>query len=110
VDAVRRAVQAAVTRARNGEGPSLIEARTWRWRGHWAGDAQTYRNPDSEPVDVEDPLDLYAYRLLADGRATPEDLQGVHMTVEDEVRAAMQQALAAPDPTEDDLGLEDVYA
>ena len=35
VDAVRASVRTAVARARAGLGPSLIEARTWRWRGHW---------------------------------------------------------------------------
>ena len=43
VEAVRASVGQAIARARAGDGPSLIEARTWRWRGHWAGDAQAYR-------------------------------------------------------------------
>jgi TPP-dependent pyruvate/acetoin dehydrogenase alpha subunit len=110
LDAVRTAVGTAVERARSGLGPSLIEARTWRWRGHWAGDDQHYRPTALEPADVEDPLDLYAYRLLAEGRATVEELKAVHTAVEDEVRAAMERAAAAPDPTADDLGLADVYA
>src|SRR5690242_8595465 len=81
VEAVRQAVSDAVARARGGDGPSLIEARTWRWRGHWAGDSQTYRSRVSEPEDVEDvedPLDLYAYRLLTEGLTTSEELQTVH--------------------------------
>src|SRR5207344_864080 len=44
VEAVRSVVGQAIARARSGGGPSLIEARTWRWRGHWAGDQQTYRD------------------------------------------------------------------
>jgi acetoin:2,6-dichlorophenolindophenol oxidoreductase subunit alpha len=110
VEAVRQAVSEAVARARGGEGPSLIEARTWRWRGHWAGDTQTYRTTDAEPHDVEDPLDLYGYRLLSRGRATLWELERVHRAVEEEVRAAMERAAAAPEPTQDDLGLDDVYA
>jgi len=110
VEAVRQAVAEAVSRARAGEGPSLIEARTWRWRGHWAGDTQPYRSANSEPPGIEDPLDLYAYRLLTERRTTLEELQTVHRTVEDEVREAMARAMAAPDATADDLGLDDVYA
>jgi acetoin:2,6-dichlorophenolindophenol oxidoreductase subunit alpha len=110
VDAVRQAVAEAVARARTGEGPSLIEARTWRWRGHWAGDPQEYRTAEVEPADVEDPLDLYGHRLLSSGLAALEALERIHAEVEAEVRAAIERAAAAPDPTAQDLGLEDVYA
>lgn len=110
VEAVRGAVGDAVGRARRGQGPSLIEARTWRWRGHWAGDDQQYRPAFDEPAAVEDPLDLYAYRLLAAGTLRLEDLEAVHSTVEQEVLAAMEKAAACPDPSAEDLGLEDVYA
>ena len=108
VDAVRSAVAEAVARARAGQGPCLIEARTWRWRGHWAADAQSYRS-DAEP-EVEDPLDLYAYRLLDSGQVTLTDLQRVHADVEDEVRAALERARAARDAGLAELGLDEVYA
>lgn len=109
VDAVRQVVAEAVARARAGEGPSLIEARTWRWRGHWAADDQGYRiAPD--PDEVEDPLDLYAYRLLDRGQATEAELLQIHADVEAEVREAMQRAASEPDAGAEELGLEDVYA
>ena len=110
VDAVRAGVGEAVERARRGEGPSLIEARTWRWRGHWAGDDQTYRDPACEPPGLEDPLDLYAYRLLELELACIEELNGIHAEVEAQVAAAMQRAMAAPDAGACELGLDDVYA
>jgi pyruvate dehydrogenase E1 component alpha subunit len=110
LDAVRDVVAEAVVRARSGGGPSLIEARTWRWRGHWAGDDQAYRRVAVEPPEVEDPLDLYAYRLIAAGTATLDQLQHIHAEVEAEVSAAMLRAAAAPDPGAGDLGLADVYA
>lgn len=108
VEAVRAVVGEAIARARAGHGPSLIEARTWRWRGHWAGDAQTYREMP-EPADVEDPLDLYAYRLLARG-VHSADLEHIHRAVESEVHVALERARAAPDAGAAELGLEDVYA
>lgn len=110
VESVRGAVGEAVARARRGGGPTLIEARTWRWRGHWAGDDQQYRLAFDEPKAVEDPLDLYAYRLLSAGQATLAELQHIDASVEADVRAAMEQAMARPDPSAVDLGLEDVYA
>jgi 2-oxoisovalerate dehydrogenase E1 component len=109
VDAVRASVGRAVARARAGLGPSLIEARTWRWRGHWAADDQTYRQAP-EPEWVEDPLDLFGYRLLEAGRARVEDLQRTHAEVGDEVRDAIEQARGSPDAGEAELGLDEVYA
>jgi TPP-dependent pyruvate/acetoin dehydrogenase alpha subunit len=108
VEAVRAALRDAVALARDGGGPTLIEARTWRWRGHWAGDAQTYRL-GPEPEHVEDPLDLFAYRLLERGTHLDE-LQNVDATVADEVRAALERARAAPVAGEAELGLDEVYA
>ncbi|MBV9327842.1 MAG: thiamine pyrophosphate-dependent dehydrogenase E1 component subunit alpha [Chloroflexi bacterium] len=110
VDAVRSSVAAAVARARAGHGPSLIEARTWRWRGHWAGDEQAYRDAALDPVDVEDPLDLYAHRLLEQGCADLGQLQAIHADVEAEVADAVARAEAAPDAGVDELGVDDVYA
>lgn len=109
VDAVRASVGRAVARARAGLGPSLIEARTWRWRGHWAADDQTYRT-GPEPEWVEDPLDLFGYRLLERNTASLEDLQRIHAEVNAEVGAAIEQARAAPDAGVAELGLEDVFA
>src|SRR5438067_957821 len=109
VDAVRGVVASAVARARAGDGPSLIEARTWRWRGHWAGDEQRYRTAPPA-ADVEDPLDLYAYRLLERGLASQADLIAVHCEVETEVKAALDRAAASRNAGEAELGLEDVYA
>jgi pyruvate dehydrogenase E1 component alpha subunit len=110
VDAVRNLVAQAVHRARTGGGPTLIEARTWRWRGHWAGDDQGYRDPVGEPRFVEDPLDLYAYHLLERGVADLPELQRVHADVEAEVREAMNRAIDQPDAGSAELGLDDVYA
>jgi TPP-dependent pyruvate/acetoin dehydrogenase alpha subunit len=108
VEAVRVALGEAVARAREGGGPTLIEAATWRWRGHWAGDAQAYRR-GPEPERVEDPLDLFAYRLLE--RGTPlAELQRLDAEVAAEVRAALERARSAPAAGAAELGLDEVYA
>jgi TPP-dependent pyruvate/acetoin dehydrogenase alpha subunit len=109
LEAVRAVVGEAVERARAGEGPTLIEARTWRLRGHWAGDTQAYRD-GPEPDGLEDPLDLFAYRLLAQGAATHAELNAIHAEVEHEIRAAVERAQAAPDADPCQLGLDEVYA
>ncbi|MDQ3810055.1 MAG: thiamine pyrophosphate-dependent dehydrogenase E1 component subunit alpha [Chloroflexota bacterium] len=109
VEAVRATVARAVQRARAGGGPSLIEARTWRWRGHWAGDTQAYRE-GAPPQAVEDPLDLLAYRLLERGEVGLPGLLAIHRQVGEEVEAAIARARAAPDAGAAELGLDDVYA
>jgi pyruvate dehydrogenase E1 component alpha subunit len=87
----------------------LIEARTWRWRGHWASDDQSYRTAPA-PAGVEDPIDLFAYRLLEHGAASPAQLEQIHADVGAEVAAAMRRAHAAPDAGAAEVGLDDVFA
>jgi pyruvate dehydrogenase E1 component alpha subunit len=108
VEAVRTVVGAATARARGGAGPTLIEARTTRRRGHWAGDDQGYR---AEGIaDDEDPIDLYGYRLLEHGKASVRDLEAVHDDVRHEVRVAVERARQAADAGSAELGLDQVYA
>lgn len=108
VEAVRAAVGEAVARARTGAGPTLIEARTIRIRGHWAGDQATYRS-DTDTEAVIDPLPRYAERLRARGDVTDADLATIHAEVEAEVATAVARAQAAPDATADDLAAGEVY-
>lgn len=108
VEAVRGAVGAAVARARRGEGPTLIEARTRRVRGHWAGDKATYRTATA--AETPDPLDLFATRLLGRGDATADALERIREAVAGEVATAVARAKAAPEAGPAELGLEEVYA
>lgn len=107
VEQVRATVTEAVTRARSGEGPSLIEARTWRRRGHWAGDRATYRQ---ETINVPDPLELFARRLIERNEATPGDIERIHEEVTAEVKEAIERAQEAPDDSASELGRDEVYA
>jgi TPP-dependent pyruvate/acetoin dehydrogenase alpha subunit len=107
VEAVRDAVAAAVARARAGDGPSLIEARTWRARGHWAADLAAYRR--AEAAAPPDPLALLAERLRA--RGVPDgELAGIDQAVVEEVARGLERAAALPDAGLAELGLDEVYA
>ena len=88
---VYHATRAAVERARNGGGPTLIEAKVTRRRGHYAGDPQKYR-PADDLKDYRDPLDV-ARRLL-----TEIEAQSITEEADREVMAAYEAALAAPEP------------
>jgi pyruvate dehydrogenase E1 component alpha subunit len=90
--AVHDAVARAVTRARAGEGPTLIEAKTIRIRGHYEGDQQTYRQDDEGLPAARDPLAVL--RVLLD----PHVAARIESEAKELVEAAFDAALRAPRP------------
>lgn len=110
LQAVHDATAEAVERARGGGGPTFIEAKTYRWRGHSKSDKNLYRT--REEIDewrLKDPIVRFEHEVLEAGTLTEEDLQRVRDEVRDELRGAVQRANAAPDARPDDL-LDSVYA
>ena len=99
----------AISRARRGEGPTLIEAKTYRFYGHEEGDAATYRT--QEEVDAHrarDPLTMLGAHLVEKGIASEDDLERLRSEAQAIVDAAYAAGAAAPwpDPSET---LTDVY-
>ena len=101
VEAVADAFGTAVQRAREGAGPTMIEATCYRFRGHFEGDADTYRTEEEkERRRKEDPLELTAQRLISRGVASAEQIDSLSAAV----TAAMADLLASvradrsPDP------------
>jgi TPP-dependent pyruvate/acetoin dehydrogenase alpha subunit len=100
VDLVRDAVSAAVARARSGAGPSLLEMKTYRYRGHSRTDPAKYRPAgELERWKARDPISLLGARLIAAGALTEEAAESLGETVQSEVDAAAERALGAPYPT-----------
>jgi TPP-dependent pyruvate/acetoin dehydrogenase alpha subunit len=96
--AVEAAAREAVARARSGGGPTLIETRTYRHYGHSKSDPAAYRKEGELEAWLErDPLRLTRERLLAEG-VSEELLASVEAAVEEQMSAAVEQALAAPYP------------
>ncbi len=107
---VHYTVAGAVQRARVGEGPSLIEAKTYRVRGHYEGDPLTYRDPAEVAAQAPcDPLRRMRTRLLAEGVAEEAALAALEDRVRETIHAAADQARQARAPSLAVLG-EDVYA
>jgi pyruvate dehydrogenase E1 component alpha subunit len=100
VEAVRTVAAEAIARARAGEGPSLIEAKTYRHRGHSRNDPARYR-PDGEleAWKARDPIEILGGRLAADGILSAEDQARIKQELQAEVDAAADRAAAAPYPT-----------
>ncbi|MBM9613852.1 thiamine pyrophosphate-dependent dehydrogenase E1 component subunit alpha [Desulfobulbus rhabdoformis] len=110
VVAVYEAITAAVERARKGEGPSLVECKTYRWRGHFEGDACTYRSDDELDEWVKkDPIPRFAKKLLDDGILTQKELDKLNADIDDELAAAITFAEESPLPEPADM-FDDVYA
>jgi TPP-dependent pyruvate/acetoin dehydrogenase alpha subunit len=94
--AVREAVRAAVQRARDGEGPTLLELMTARLVGHYIGDAEVYRRPgELDRARAEEPLVRLRARLLDEGVAEAE-LDEIRSRAVAEMEHAAAAALAAP--------------
>jgi TPP-dependent pyruvate/acetoin dehydrogenase alpha subunit len=109
VQAVHCHLEAAIERARNGEGPSLIEFKTYRWRGHYEGDPQVYRSKDEvESWTRRDPLKNIEKALLSSTKMTMGDLEAIKGNINQSIEAAVEFAKASPFPEEDFL-LKNVY-
>jgi TPP-dependent pyruvate/acetoin dehydrogenase alpha subunit len=99
-----------VARARAGEGPTLIEAKTYRITPHSAATPTDNRSPDElQHWRDLDPIGRYGMHLVESSIATEERLTVLGDEAEGEVEAAAQWALAMP-PPEPDAAIDDVYA
>lgn len=108
--AVYNAAKEAVKRAREGEGPTLIECKTYRRRGHSRFDPATYRPKDEAEVWLKrDPLPRFRTKLLETGAFTLNEITQVETEVSTALEAAVKFAMESPYPTPEEA-LEDVYA
>ncbi|MCG2866733.1 MAG: thiamine pyrophosphate-dependent dehydrogenase E1 component subunit alpha [Vulcanisaeta sp.] len=109
--AVYEATREAVERARRGEGPTLIEARTYRFRGHFEGDPQIYRSKEEVEwwMNNKDPIKIFEKYLLERGIATREELDAIWKRVSNEVEEAVKFAEESPYPSPEEL-YDDVFA
>lgn len=98
VDAVFKAAAEAVDRARNGGGPTLIEALTYRHKGHSKSDKNLYRTKEEiEFWKTQDPIGRFETKLIEKNILTQEQIEHVTENMRNEIRSAIQEASAAPD-------------
>ncbi|MDI7276143.1 MAG: pyruvate dehydrogenase complex E1 component subunit beta [Anaerolineae bacterium] len=108
--AVHAAVSRAVARARRGEGPSLVECKTYRWYGHSRSDPRVYRTRDEEKEWRErDPIPRLAGRMVEAGVATQEEVDAVLARAQEAIAKATEFALDSPMPPASEVA-QDVYA
>jgi acetoin:2,6-dichlorophenolindophenol oxidoreductase subunit alpha len=108
--AMYAAARQAVERARAGQGPTLIEAVTFRFMGHVFGDPDAYIPKEQKAAAMaDDPVPKFRARLIAEGHATEDELAALEAGIETLIDAAVTFALASPFPETDELR-RDVFA
>lgn len=108
--AMYAAAHQAVQRARDGEGPTLLECKTFRFMGHVFGDDDKYMTKEEKAAAMEkDPLPAFRARLLSEGHASEDQLAKLQADIEAEVEDAMEFGLASAFPTTEELR-RDVFA
>lgn len=110
VAAVRAVAETAIARARAGEGPSLIECKTYRIRGHSKSDRNLYRTKEEiEEWRGRCPIERLRNEVLGLGRLSADRFDAIDAAIEVEMEVAIEFAKASPNPDPARL-TEDVYA
>lgn len=108
--AVRSVVSKAVDRARAGKGPSLIEAKTYRWYGHSHSDPRAYRTREEEAEwKLRDPITVLSEDLKTVGMLTEEEFEKMDEMVQAKLDKANDYSEKSPEP-ETSEAFTDVYA
>lgn len=110
VFAVYETAKTAVSRAREGGGPTLIEAKTYRIKGHFVGDPEKYRTREEvkEHFEKDDPIKNFTKVVLEQGILKQKDLAEIFAAAQSEIDAAEAQARKDPYPKESTL-FENLY-
>lgn len=108
-EAVHAAVDRAVKRAREGGGPTLIEVKTYRYKGHSMSDPAKYRTKEEvEEYKQRDPIDYAKDTLTGSFGVTEDEIEAINARVKQEVEESVKFAEESPWPDADEL-LKDVY-
>ena len=108
--AIYEAAGEAVSRARRGDGPTLIEIKTDRLLGHFQGDAQVYRSPEEfERMNDRDAIRTFEARLVSAGGITDDEIAEIWTACRAEVDAAIEFARTSPYPAPE-AALDHVFA
>lgn len=107
--AVTEAVDAAVVRARAGDGPSLVENLTYRWRGHSKSDRNRYRTKEEIAEWMgRDPIPAMSKMLIEHEILSEDDVTALEVEANQAIKDAIAFAAASPDPKIEDFA-RDVY-
>lgn len=111
VEAVYETVREARSRAASGDGPTFVEAKTYRYRGHFEGDQEPYRTEEEKTRwrEENDPIDNYREELTERGELDDEAFESLWAEVREEMDEAVRFARDSPEPDTDEA-YEEVFA
>ena len=108
VIAVYEATKEAVDRTKNGEGPSLIECKTYRWRTHFEGEPDTYHPPEEVEAWIKrEPIAPYRQQLIEGGVLTEAEAEEIETAILRELDEAVEFGRQSSEP---ESALEDLWA
>ena len=108
-EAVHDGVARAVKRAREGDGPTLLEMKTYRYKGHSISDPQKYRKKEElDEYKIKDPITMVTKKIMENKYATQEELDAIDARINEVVEESVRFAEESPWPNDDEL-LKDVY-
>lgn len=108
--AVYEAAAEAVARARKGQGPTLVECKTYRWRGHFEGDPGNYKPKEEQEAWLKkDPIPRFEAFLKENNVMNEKELAACGEQVKDEIKEAIQFAEESPDPDVASV-VQDIYS
>jgi pyruvate dehydrogenase E1 component alpha subunit len=109
IEDVAEAVLTAIARAREGQGPTLVECKTYRTRGHSRSDRNRYRTKEEiEEWKLRDPIGHFEAELVANGIATTDEVAAIFAAADAEIAAGIEFARNGTDPSPDEV-TRDVY-
>jgi pyruvate dehydrogenase E1 component alpha subunit len=106
---VHNAVYEAVEKARNGEGPTFLEMRTYRYKGHSMSDPQKYRTKEElEEYKLRDPIETTLEKILEKKYATQKEIDTINTNIENDIAACVTFAEESPWPDDAEV-FNDIY-
>jgi pyruvate dehydrogenase E1 component alpha subunit len=103
-EAVHESVARAIKRAREGGGPTLLEIKTYRYKGHSISDPQKYRTKEEvEEYKQRDPIQQIQKTILDNKFASQQDLEAIDKRVSEKVSASVKFAEESPWPDDDEV-------
>jgi pyruvate dehydrogenase E1 component alpha subunit len=108
-ETVHESVARAVKRAREGGGPTLIELKTYRYKGHSVSDPQKYRSKEEvDEYKSQDPINKVSHSILENNFATQDELNAIDAKIANVVEECVKFAEESPWPDDSEV-LKDVY-
>jgi pyruvate dehydrogenase E1 component alpha subunit len=108
-EAVHDAVTRAIKRARQGDGPTLLEIKTYRYKGHSISDPQKYRTKEEvDEYKAKDPIQQVLQTILNKKFATQEEIDAINKRVGDTIAESVKFAEESPWPDDSEV-LKDIY-